>query len=210
MACRACAAGRSPPPPPPRALPPTPASVFDRPIALYRAYAVAQLALMEGQIARLESALAANDREAAQAAWRAAYSRYLRLGAVYLAGEVASLNREINGNAGALEGGVSNPQFVGLHRIEYGLWTGAPPPSLLDYARQLDGAVQQLRSLLPHVSTTPLEYATRAHEILEDAQRDLLSGNDVPWSGEGVLGTQAGLEATEEVISTLRPVLGGV
>jgi hypothetical protein len=33
--------------------------------------------------------------------------------------------------------------------------------------------------------------------------RDLLSGTDVPWS-EGVLATDAGLKATEEVIATLR------
>jgi iron uptake system EfeUOB component EfeO/EfeM len=196
--------------PPPPDVPPMPVSVFDRPIALYRTYTVAELGLMEDQIGRLQGALAENNRAAAQVAWRAAYARYLRLGAVYLAGEVATLNQEINGNAGGLEGGVSNPRFAGLHRIEYGLWTGAPPRALLGWARRLDVAVRKLRSLLPDVSITPLEYATRAHEILEDAQRDLLSGADVPWSGEGVLGTQAGLEATEEVISTLRPVLGGL
>ena len=59
------------------------------------------------------------------------------------------------------------------------------------------------------MSITPLEYATRAHEILEDAVRDLLSGVDVPWSGEGVLATAAGLEATEEVVGTLRSLLKG-
>jgi hypothetical protein len=37
--------------------------------------------------------------------------------------------------------------------------------------------------------------------------RDLLSGTDVPWSAEGVLGTYAGLQATEAVMSTLAPVL---
>jgi hypothetical protein len=201
---------RGAPATPPPELPPTSVSAFARPIALYRAYAVAQLGAMEEQIAGLEGALAANDRVAAQGAWRAAYVRYLHLGAVYLVGRLATLNQEINGRAAALEGGVSNPQFVGLHRIEYGLWTGAPPQGLLGYARLLDVAVAKLRGLMPHVSITPLEYATRAHEILEDAQRDLLSGADVPWSGEGVLATDAGLEATEEVISTLRPVLGGV
>ena len=53
--------------------------------------------------------------------------------------------------------------------------------------------------------TTP----PRAHEILEDAQRDLLSGTDVPWSGAGVLGTAAGIAATQEVIGTLVPLLQG-
>ena len=59
----------------------------------------------------------------------------------------------------------------------------------------------------PGSQIDPLDYATRAHEILEDAQRDLLSGTDVPWSGAGVLGTAAGVAATDEVIRTLMPLL---
>jgi iron uptake system EfeUOB component EfeO/EfeM len=200
---------------PPPELAPLPVSAFDRPIARYRAYAVAQLGQMEGQIARLEGALAANDRAAAQAAWRGAYTHYLELGAVYLDGqvaldaEVASLNREIDGIPGGLPGGVASPRFTGLHRIEYGLWTGAAPSTLLGFARALDADVHRLAGVLPHAPLTPLEYATRAHEILEDAARDFLSGMDVPWSGEGVLATDAGVHATEEVIATLRPLLHG-
>jgi iron uptake system EfeUOB component EfeO/EfeM len=191
----------------PNFLPTMSASQFDRPIALYRRYGVAQLGLMEIQVETLEHALAANDRTASMEAWRASYARYLKLGAVYLAGQLAALNQEINGSAEGLPGGVANPHFVGLHRIEYGLWNGASPRSLLGWAGRLHVAVGTLRRLLPSVSITPLEYATRAHEILEDAQRDLLSGADVPWSGEGLLATEAGLGATEEVISTLHPYL---
>lgn len=193
---------------PPSALRPVAASGFATPVASYRAYAVGQLRLMEAQIGLLERALRANDRAGAQAAWRGAYSRYLRLGAVYLAGEVAPLNQEINGNPGGLQGGATSPDFSGLHRIEYGLWGTAQPSSLLFWARKLDVDVGRLRVALPHVAITPLEYATRAHEILEDAARDLLSGTDVPLSREGVLGAYAGLQATEEVIQTLRPLLG--
>jgi high-affinity iron transporter len=185
------------------------ASHFDAPIARYRAYSVAQLGVMEQQLPALERALAGDDRPAAEAAWRELYSRYLRLGAVYLVGPVAMLNQEIDGTAGGLPGGVSSPRFSGLHKIEYGLWSGAPPHSLLGTARRLGASVQQLRRALPSASITPLEYATRAHEILEDAQRDMLSGADVPWSGEGPLATYAGLEATTEVIATLHDLLVG-
>jgi iron uptake system EfeUOB component EfeO/EfeM len=194
---------------PPSALPPLPASAFNRPTAQYRAYAVGQLGLMESQVKRLESALAANDRTSAQEAWRAAYVRYLRLGAVYLVGALATLNQAIDGNAGGLHGGTTSPQFTGLHRIEYGLWTSTEPRTLLSQARQLNRNVHRLRGVLGKVSIDPLEYATRAHEILEDAARDLLSGTDVPWSQEGVLATNAGLQATEEVIATLHPLLMG-
>ncbi len=180
---------------------------FERPVAEYLAYSVAQLGLMEGEVATLRSALAAGDRVASQAAWRVAFARYLQLGAVYLEGSVATLNQEIDGGAGGLQGGTSSPQFTGLHRIELGLWTGQSPAGLVPYASLLETDVHELRAALPHVQITPLEYATRAHEILEDAVRDLLSGTDVPWSGEGVLGTAAGLAATREVIATLKPLL---
>ncbi len=200
--------------PPPELLP-LPVSAFNEPIARYRAYAVAQLGLMEGQIARLQGALAANDRAAARAAWRAAYTSYLRLGAVYLDGQVAldarlaSLNLEIDGTPGGLLDGAASPHFTGLHRIEEGLWTATAPRTLVGYARSLAADVHRLAHVLPHAPLTPLEYATRAHEILEDATRDFLSGADVPWSGEGVLATAAGLHATEVLIATLRPLLHG-
>lgn len=194
---------------PPSALPPLPASAFDRPTAQYRAYAVGQLGLMESQVKRLQSELAANDRSGSQEAWRAAYARYLRLGAVYLVGALSTLNQAIDGNAGGLPGGSANPQFTGLHRIEYGLWTSTQPRMLLSQARLLERNVRRLRGVVGKVSIAPLEYATRAHEILEDAARDLLSGTDVPWSKEGVLATSAGLQATEEMVATLHPLLMG-
>lgn len=194
---------------PPSELPPLAASAFNGPTAQYRTYAIDQLSLMESQVKRLQSALAANDRTGAREAWRAAYVSYLRLGAVYLVGPLATLNQAIDGNAGGLPGGTASPRFTGLHRIEYGLWTSAQPRALLSQARQLNRNVRQLRGVLGKVSIAPLEYATRAHEILEDAARDLLSDTTVPWSKEGVLATNAGLQATEEVIATLRPLLTG-
>ena len=91
-----------------------------------------------------------------------------------------------------LPGDGPGSSFSGLHRIEYGLWTGASPRSLVPWAAKLQRDAVTLRQVLPSVQITPLDYATRAHEILEDAQRDLLSGMDVQWSGAGVLGRRPG------------------
>jgi Imelysin len=192
---------------PPAGDPPLPMSDFARPVAEYLAYTAAQLGLMAGPLRSLEASLSENDRDQAEQAWEDAYARYLHLGAVYLEGPVAALDERIDGSPGGLPGGTTSPRFTGLHRIEYGLWTGARPDSLVGWARQLAANVAKLRALLPHVSISPLDYATRAHEILEDAVRDLLSGADVPWSQQGVLGTAAGLAATREVVATLRPVI---
>jgi len=187
--------------------PPVSASAFRAPVAAYKAYSGQQLKLMENDIARLSTELASGDRAAAKDAWRHAFADYMTLGAVYLEGPVADLDQAIDGNPGGLKGGTASPQFTGLHRIEFGLYTGASLASLEPYARRLAADVVELRRILPRVQVDPLDYATRAHEILEDAVRDLLSGTDVPWSAEGVLGTASGVAATTEVIKTLAPVL---
>jgi len=194
-------------PAPPASLIPVPAAAFNAPVAAYLSYSSHQLGLMENQISSLEGALAAGDRSGAEGAWRGAFGDYLKLGAVYLEGQVAQLDQAIDGTPGGLAGGTSSPKFSGLHRLEFGLWTGQQLSSLEPWAHQLAADVSRLRRALPHLQISPLDYATRAHEILEDAIRDLLSGTDVPWSGDGVLGTDAGVAATGEVIDTLAPLL---
>lgn len=180
---------------------------FRAPIRAYRAYAHGQLRLLAPEVATLAREIAAGDRSAAKQAWLSAYERYLRLGAVY--GLFPQLNKAIDGTASALPRGVADPRFSGLHRIEYGLWSGRPLRSLLSVVAQLQHNVGRLTSVVASVPITPKEYARRAHEILEDAQRDFLSGDDVPYSHEGVAATAAALAATEAVLGTLQRLLGG-
>jgi iron uptake system EfeUOB component EfeO/EfeM len=189
-------------------LAPLPPAAFDGPIAAYRSYAEKSAVTLSRQLPALRAALASGGRARAEQAWALAYSDYLHLGAVYglLPG---ALDDQIDGMPANLGDTGPGSHFTGLHRIEMGLWMGASPGSLVPWATLLQRDVSRLRRVLPGVKISPLDYATRAHEILEDAQRDLLSGTDVPWSGAGVLGTDAGLDATEEVIGTLVPLLQG-
>jgi high-affinity iron transporter len=185
-------------------LSPIPARAFAAPIAAYRAYAERWASKLAGEVPALATDLRGGRRPAAERTWNAAFADYLHLGAVY--GLLpASLDQRLAG----LPQTLGDRRFGGLHRIEMGLWTGEPPRSLVPVATALMGAASALRRVLPTVTISPLDYATRAHEILEDAQRDLMSGTEVPWSGAGVLGTEAGVVATKEVISTLAPILDG-
>jgi high-affinity iron transporter len=186
---------------------PVPPAAFDAPVARYKTYSTGQLKTMLGYLAALRGALLAHRPAAARTAWRGAYVRWLHLGAVY--GAFGALGDAVDGNPGGLPGGVHDPHFTGLHRLERGLWRGAPTGELLGVTQHLGSDVRLLIRHLPGVQITPLEYATRTHEILEDAARDLLSGRDVPWSDEGVLATAAGLTATREVLATLAPLLDG-
>jgi hypothetical protein len=180
---------------------------FERPEDEYRGYARHWITAALAKTSVLSRSIAASDRSQAQAAWKSAWSDYLHLGAVY--GLFGELNQQIDGSPGGLPGGDSDPRFSGLHRIEMGLWSGQSLRPLGHYAARLHSDLARLYRVVGHVEITPLEYATRSHEIIEDAQRDLLSGTEVPWSGQGVLGTAAGVAATEEVLHTLRPLLDG-
>jgi iron uptake system EfeUOB component EfeO/EfeM len=177
---------------------------FNRPIAAYRRYAERWAISLARAITPLQVALRAGHRGAAQRAWKTAFADYLHLGAVY-----GLLPNDLNDQLAAVPSSLGERRFAGLHRIEQGLWTGAPPRSLLPATTALATAAARLRRTLPTVAISPLDYATRAHEILEDAQRDLMSGSQVPWSQAGVLGTAAGVAVTREVIGTLAPLLQG-
>jgi high-affinity iron transporter len=188
-------------------LSPIPARDFDGPEHEYRIYAVRWVSRALAAASALGRALATGDVGTAQHSWEATWSDYMHLGAVY--GLFGELNQRIDGNPGGLPGGTADPDFTGLHRLEMGLWTGQNPRSLIVYDGRLESDLAQLRSAIPTMKIAPLEYATRSHEILEDAQRDLLSNMDVPWSRQSVLGTAAGLAATDELFHTLEPLLGG-
>jgi iron uptake system EfeUOB component EfeO/EfeM len=192
-------------------LSPVAPSAFNGPIAAFRVYAEHWAARFSAALPTLRTALAGGGRAASERAWATAYGDYLHLGAVYgllpgtLDARIDGMPHQLpgNGSAGSLAG------LSGLHRIELGLWTGAPPQSLVHWATQLQHDAVTLRRVLPTVDIDTLDYTLRAHEILEDAQRDFLSGTDVPWSGAGVLATAAGVAATQEVVRTLTPLLQG-
>jgi high-affinity iron transporter len=188
-------------------LEPLPASAFRAPVAAYRHYAIAQSRAMAVPVARLLAAVRRGDRAGAKRVWSSAYDRYLLLGAAY--GALGDLDVAIDGGAGGLKGGVKDPRFTGLHRVEHDLWSGVPTARVVPFARRLRRDVAQLPHALAVLEITPLDYATRAHEILEDAQRDQMSGRAAKWSGEGLLATAAGLRATDRVLATLDPMLTG-
>jgi iron uptake system EfeUOB component EfeO/EfeM len=191
----------------PSELVPLPVSAFDRPIARWRAYAVDQGEAVVRSATDVVDELRAGDRSGARAAWARAYTDYLRTGLAY--GALGDLDDRLAASPGGLPKGTADPGFGGLHRVEQVLWTDAPLTRAVPAAERLVGQVQQLPHAIRTLEVEPLDYATRAHEILEDIQRDQLSGVAPQWSKAGVAATAAGVAATDEVIATLRPLLDG-
>lgn len=142
----------------------------------YIDYAGAQLGRLAARVQTLRSTLASGNLAAARAQWLDAQLAWESVGASY--NSFGDPGVAIDGFPGGLPGGAADPKFTGLHRIEYGLFHGQSPASLIPVADRLLADITALRKQIADVAGDPVDLTLRAHEILEDAQRDHLSGVD--------------------------------
>lgn len=153
----------------------------------------------------LSAAVAAGDRRAARAAWLSAHLGYARLGAAY--GAFGAAGKAVDRTTAGLPGGVHDRRFTGFHRVEYGLWHGENGPGLRRAAQRLAADVRTLRAQGDRARMDPADLPRRAHEILEDAFRQELTGRTDYGSGTGLATVRAGVDGTRAVLARLRPLL---
>jgi high-affinity iron transporter len=183
------------------------------PIRSFRGYVRQRLGTLDGQLATLLAADQAGDLTSAQADWLPAHLSWLEVGEddkSYSA--FGELGREIDGMAAGLIGGVASPQFTGFHKIEYDLWVLRDTAAAVTDTIHLQSLLAQIpkRGLSRWLPGTPgalSNWVLRCHEILEDAQRDTLSGDDDYGSDAGVASITADVMATREMLRLLAPVI---
>jgi iron uptake system component EfeO len=169
----------------------------------YQAYAAAGLKTLAGQAETLASDLQRGNLTAARRGWLPAHLTYETLGAAYDA--FGNFDDEIDGRADAL--GVSNPQWTGFYRLEYGLWHGQSAAELTPYASKLVADVRSLLATWPTIEIPLIDIGLRTHEILENALEFQLTGHDDYGSGTTLATTLANIQGTRELLSLLHPLL---
>jgi len=174
-------------------------------IKSYGAYVTAGLTTLAGKVAVLNSVVSGGNRAQAKAAWLDAHLAYNRLGAAYDSfGDFADA---IDGVPDGLPGGVHDPDFAGLHRIEYGLWHGEPMPSLAKITKQLITDVAGLRADWPKEQIDPNDLPLRAHEIIENTLQFQLTGAADEGSGTTLATALANVDGTQAVLDAIAPVM---
>ena len=169
----------------------------------YQVYAAAGLKTLVGQAETLASDLQRGNLAAARRDWLPAHLTYETLGAAYDA--FGNFDDEIDGRADAL--GVSNPQWTGFYRLEYGLWHGQSAAELTPYASKLVADVRSLLATWPTMEIPLIDIGLRTHEILENALEFQLTGHDDYGSGTTLATTLANIQGTRELLSLLHPLL---
>jgi high-affinity iron transporter len=173
----------------------------------YQRYAAAQLRDLAGAVARIQAELRRGDLAAARTGWLAAQLAWERTGASY--NSFGDDGTAVAGLPDGLPAGVADKNFTGLHRLEYGLWHGQPAAELRPVAATLatDVARVQRNLTTADLAGDPVNLPLRAHEILEDALRDHLSGLDDQGSGAAYPETYADLQVTRAVLGDLAALI---
>jgi high-affinity iron transporter len=183
------------------------------PMLAYRRYVSRLTATLRAQVAALRAAIGAGDLAGAQSAWLTAHLTWLAIGqddGAY--GAFGDLGREIDGPAAGLVGGVADPGFTGFHKVELDLWARGDLGAAAAGAARLAGLVAKLTSArivadLSLDAGSLSAWTLRSHEVLEDALRDSLTGDDDYGSGTDLASVTADVAATREVLHLLAPLI---
>jgi high-affinity iron transporter len=174
-------------------------------ISAYRSYVTSVLTLESTQVQALGTAIAGGQLAMARAAWLTAHLTWHRIGGAYDA--FGDLGSAIDGTAGGLVGGADNAQFTGFHKVELDLWQSDDLAAAAADATTLGADVHQLAVKFPSEAIPATELPLRTHEILEDALRDELSGDDDYGSGTDMASVEADVDGTRELLMLLTPAL---
>lgn len=187
------------------------------PMLAYRRYVSGLVGTLRVEVGALQGAIVAGDLAGARADWLTAHLSWLDIGqddGAY--GAFGDLGREIDGTAAGLVGGVGDPAFTGFHKVELDLWGGAGasgvPAAAGSDAARLAALVARLT---PPRITADLSlgvaslaaWTLRSHEVLEDALRDSMTGDDDYGSGTDLASVTADITATREVLRLLTPLI---
>jgi high-affinity iron transporter len=189
----------------PAAVTPVTIAALQPAAAAYRTYVAPELVTLAGQVTAIASDLRRGDVARARTDWLPAQLTWERVGAAY--DSFGDLGNAIDGLPQGRPGGVDDPSFTGLHRLEYGLWHGQSAVTLAPIAATLIRDVAELRQQLPTVTVDPTDLPVRAHEILEDALRDHLSGMTDQGAGAAYRETYADVQGTRVVLGELAPLV---
>jgi high-affinity iron transporter len=191
----------------PVAVKPVTAGDLTPPNRLYQAYAAAQLAGLASQVTVIEADLRHDNIPQAKKDWLTAQLDWERAGASY--DSFGDLGLAVDRLPDGLPDGVSDKGFTGLHRLEYGLWHGQSATELLPVADTLAKNAAAVEKNLPgdDLAGDPTQLPVRAHEIIEDALRDHLSGIDDQGAGAAYAMTYADTQVDKAVLGYLANLL---
>jgi len=165
----------------------------------YTDWVSSRLPALLAHVAAVAADAEEGDLPAAKRDWLTAHFTYETLGAAY----------DAFGELGDQLDGLPHRGLTGFHLVESQLWQGAPAPAVAVSARDLGSLVDRLQTQFADAQLDPGDIALRAHEIVEDAIQDTLTGATDAGSGTSLATVDAQLTGAGEALAPLATVLTG-
>jgi len=168
------------------------------PVALaYGRWVGTRLPVLQQQVAALSADAEEGDLAAAKRDWLVAHTTYETLGAAY----------DAFGDVGDRIDGLPRDGLTGFHLVESQLWGGAAPATVAASTAQLAAEVGSLAGTFADAEIDPGAIALRAHEIVEVAVQDVLTGAADAGSGTELATIDANLEGAAQALAPLHDIL---
>jgi high-affinity iron transporter len=183
------------------------------PLRAYRRYVARRITRLHHQVRALDGAITRGRLASARRAWERAHLTWLSIGqddGAY--GAFGALGRAIDGTTAGYIGGAHNPDFSGFHRVEYALWghgaTRSARPAAAELARLVGKlSAMSLTQAMPATRAGVDTWTLRCHEVLEDALRDTLSGEDDEGSHTALPDLAADVAVTRRLLRLVAPLV---
>lgn len=170
----------------------------------YGTWVASRLPALRQQVATVAADAEEGDLSAARRDWLTAHTTYETLGAAY--GAFGDLGDAIDG--------LPRSGPTGFHAVEAALWPGGAARGAAGdtvraatAARTLLSDVDSLITAFPGARIDPGDIGLRAHEIVEDALRDVLTGAADTGSGTELATVDADLTGAAQALAPLHGIL---
>jgi iron uptake system component EfeO len=171
----------------------------------YETYVRGQAAELITQLEPFVAAVEAGDLQAAKAAYAPSRPAWERIEPV--AELFSDLDTRMDAREEDFAGGVADPEFVGWHRLEKGLWADGTTDGLAEIAAVLRTDAADLQGRLAEMDIEPRVIARGAGELIEEVAQSKLTGEEDRYSEADLYSISANVDGSRQIVSILRPTL---
>jgi len=180
---------------------PAPGAEATRAVSRYRAYVVAQTALLQARTRAFAAAVRAGDVAGARARYAVAREPYERIEPI--AESFGALDAAIDARAGD----VPAVRWTGFHRIERGLWVAGSTAGLTPLANRLVADTARLRRVAATAPLQPAQVANGAKGLLDEVAASKITGEEDRYSHADLWDFEANVDGAERAFAALRPLV---
>jgi iron uptake system component EfeO len=171
----------------------------------YEAYVRDQAAELGKSLAPFVSAVEAGNLDAAKAAYAPSRPAWERIEPV--AELFSDLDTRMDAREEDFAGGVDDPEFLGWHRLEKGLWKDGSTAGLAPIAKGLGDDATELEKRLATLDIEPRVMARGAGELIEEVAQSKLTGEEDRYSGADLWSIAGNVDGSKKIVDILRPTL---